>query len=74
MSGLVFGPFNGFIIGATTAFVSNIFLGQGPWTLYQMMAWGIIGVLSGFLGLKNKKPSKLSFSIILFLFKLISDI
>ena len=68
MSGLVFGPFNGFIIGATTAFVSNIFLGQGPWTLYQMMAWGIIGVLSGFLGLKNKKPSKLSFSIILFLF------
>jgi energy-coupling factor transport system substrate-specific component len=26
-----------------TPIVSNFFLGHGPWTIYQMLAWGLIG-------------------------------
>ncbi|MFD2617983.1 ECF transporter S component [Terrilactibacillus laevilacticus] len=50
VSSVVFGPESGFIIGTLSAFVSNLFLGQGPWTIWQMYAWGLIGVLAGFLG------------------------
>ena len=40
LTGFVFGTAAGFVTGATTAFVSNLFLGQGPWTIWQMLAWG----------------------------------
>ena len=33
----------GFMVGATTALVSNFFFGQGPWTPWQMLAWGAVG-------------------------------
>lgn len=42
-TGYVFGPVAGFMVGATTALLSNMFLGQGPWTLFQMLAWGLAG-------------------------------
>ena len=42
-SGYVFGPIAGFMVGAVTALVSNFFLGHGPWTPYQMFAWGMVG-------------------------------
>ena len=48
-SGYVFGPVAGFTVGAITALVSNFFLGQGPWTPYQMVAWGLAGVSAGYL-------------------------
>ncbi len=48
-SGYVFGPIAGFAVGAVTALVSNFFLGQGPWTLYQMIAWGLAGLSAGYL-------------------------
>ncbi|MDY6908197.1 MAG: ECF transporter S component [Chloroflexota bacterium] len=49
-SGYVFGPVAGFVVGAMTALCSNFFLGQGPWTPYQMLAWGLIGVASAYVG------------------------
>jgi energy-coupling factor transport system substrate-specific component len=50
ITGYVFGPLSGFIVGATTALVSNIFFGQGPWTIWQMLAWGLAGFVAGLLG------------------------
>ncbi len=50
VSGFVFGPRAGFMVGATAALVSNLFLGQGPWTPIQMLAWGLAGVSAGLLG------------------------
>lgn len=50
VSGWVLGPAAGFTVGATTALVSNVFLGQGPWTVWQMLSWGCIGMVGGFLG------------------------
>jgi energy-coupling factor transport system substrate-specific component len=48
-SALVLGAEAGFLIGATAAFVSNIMLGQGPWTPWQMFAWGMMGFTAGLL-------------------------
>lgn len=39
----------GFVIGALSALVSNFYFGQGPWTPFQMFAWGILGFLAGLL-------------------------
>ena len=49
-SGYVFGPMSGFMVGAVTPIISNIFLGQGPWTAYQIFTWGLTGLLSGVIG------------------------
>lgn len=50
LSGFVFGSVPGFTVGATAALASNIFLGQGPWTPWQMLAWGLAGASGGWLG------------------------
>ena len=39
----------GFLVGALTALLSNFYFGQGPWTAFQMLAWGIIGLTAGLL-------------------------
>ncbi|MDR6551974.1 energy-coupling factor transporter ATPase [Paenibacillus qinlingensis] len=49
ISGIAFGAETGFLVGAVTGFVSNYFFGQGPWTPWQMFAFGIIGFLAGAL-------------------------
>lgn len=49
IAGVAFGGEAGFLVGAVTAFVSNMFFGQGPWTPWQMFAFGIIGFLAGIL-------------------------
>lgn len=47
LCGFALGGRKGFVVGAMSAFVSNIFLGQGPWTVYQMVSWGIAGLGAG---------------------------
>ncbi|OMD49073.1 ECF transporter S component [Paenibacillus borealis] len=49
LSAYVFGAEAGFIIGAVAALVSNIYFGQGPWTPWQMFAWGMAGLTAGWL-------------------------
>lgn len=61
ISAMVFGPKMGFIIGACAAIVSNVFLGQGPWTIWQMFAWGLMGFSAGYIAksvvkFKGSKP------------------
>jgi len=50
ISGFVFGPAIGFLVGSVAAFVSNVFLGHGPWTIWQMLAWGACGASAGIFG------------------------
>lgn len=52
--GMVFGREAGFLCGSFSAFISNFFFGQGPWTPFQMIAWGVIGWLSGVLNDRNR--------------------
>lgn len=49
ISGYVFGSRAGFMVGSTAALVSNFFLGQGPWTPWQMFAWGLAGTSAGLI-------------------------
>jgi energy-coupling factor transport system substrate-specific component len=49
-SGVALGPRRGFAVGALAAIASNFFLGQGPHTPWQMLAWGGCGVLAGVFG------------------------
>lgn len=47
ISGIAFGGEIGFLVGSVSAFVSNFFFGQGPWTPWQMFAMGLSGFLAG---------------------------
>ena len=62
IAGVCFGGETGFLVGAVSGFVSNFFFGQGPWTPWQMFAFGIIGFLAGILlkkGLLGKTRASL---------------
>ena len=39
----------GFLCGSLSVLISNIFFGQGPWTPFQMLGFGLIGLFAGYL-------------------------
>jgi prenyltransferase beta subunit len=43
-AGYALGAAPGFAVGAVTAIASNVFLSQGPWTVWQMAGWGVVGI------------------------------
>lgn len=43
------GKETGFVVGALSAVVSNFYFGQGPWTPFQMFAWGVLGFIAGLI-------------------------
>lgn len=45
----------GFLTGALSALISNFYFGQGPWTPFQMLSWGLLGLLAGFLARPLKR-------------------
>ena len=47
ISGIGLGAVPGFLVGALSMLVSDIFFGQGPWTPWQMFTMGLIGFLAG---------------------------
>lgn len=49
ITALYLGGETGFLVGALTALLSNFYFGQGPWTAFQMLAWGLIGLFAGLL-------------------------
>ncbi len=62
LTGMYFGAGSGFATGALAALISNIYFMQGPWTPFQMLAWGSIGLISGIL----RRPLR-RFPILLFI-------
>ena len=59
ISGMALGAESGFLVGAIGALGSNFFYGQGPYTPWQMMAYGMAGFIAGFAyekGLLKRKP------------------
>lgn len=47
--GVTLGAKSGFLVGCISMLVSNIFFGQGPWTPWQMLSYGLIGFFAGIL-------------------------
>jgi len=66
IAGYAIGAAPGFAVGATTALASNIFFGQGPWTPWQMAAWGLVGVAGGVLGrlMRGREPRRLPLALV----------
>src|SRR3954465_2743068 len=51
IAGYALGGAPGFAVGALTGLVSNFWLGQGPWTPWQMAGWGMTGLLGAALAI-----------------------
>jgi Prenyltransferase and squalene oxidase repeat len=60
-AGYALGAVPGFAVGAVTAVVSNVFLSQGPWTPWQMVGWGAVGLGGALLAraLRGREPGRL---------------
>lgn len=55
IAGIALGAQAGFLVGAVSAFASNFLFGQGPWTPWQMLAYGTCGLLAGLLYFRKDK-------------------
>lgn len=68
IAGAAFGKESGFLTGSLTALISNMFFGQGPWVVYQVVLWGLIGYFSGVFNknglIDNNKYFRFSFALI----------
>lgn len=62
ITAMAFGPQAGFMTGSLSMIISNMIFGQGPWTPWQMFAYGMAGFITGFLAkakiMDEKKPIK----------------
>lgn len=63
IAGVYLGGEAGFLCGAFSALISNFYFGQGPWTPFQMLAWGMIGF---FAGVFSKFFNKSRFALIIY--------
>lgn len=67
----------GFLIGSLSALISDFYFGQGPWTPFQMLAWGLIGLFAGMLSgaLKKSRVALLIYGVLAgFAFSFIMDV
>ncbi|MDR0499952.1 MAG: ECF transporter S component [Coriobacteriales bacterium] len=49
IAGVALGAESGFMVGALSAFLGNFIFGHGPWTPFQMLAFGSVGYFAGLL-------------------------
>jgi len=62
--GYALGPLAGFTVGSLGMLTSNIVLGQGPYTPWQMAAWGLVGLAGAGLGaVSGRRLGRLGFAI-----------
>ena len=54
ITGIMLGKQAGFLSGVMTAFISDMFFGMGPWTLWQMIGFGLIGLISAIIFNKGR--------------------
>lgn len=50
IAGIMIGPLGALLLALLTTFLSNMILGMGVWTIWQIVSWGIIGLISGLVG------------------------
>jgi energy-coupling factor transport system substrate-specific component len=63
-AGYALGPAPGFAVGALTGLVSNFWFGQGPWTPWQMVGWGLCGVMGAGLALGARNASRFTLAAV----------
>ncbi|WP_430785484.1 ECF transporter S component [Virgibacillus flavescens] len=55
--GIFLGPIAAITLSVLTTFLTNMILGMGIWTIWQIIAWALIGLTSGLIGKYRKKHS-----------------
>jgi energy-coupling factor transport system substrate-specific component len=75
-AGAALGARAGFGVGALAALASNFFLGQGPWTPWQMLAWGGCGVVGAVAGpfVRRRIPFAVLCFVLGFAFSCLMDV
>ncbi len=53
LAGISLGARSGFLVGSVAMLASNVLFGQGPWTPWQMLAFGLDGAVFGLLADKG---------------------
>ncbi|MEI3610817.1 ECF transporter S component [Pseudogracilibacillus sp. SO30301A] len=53
--GILLGPVSALLLSLIVTFLSNMLLGMGIWTVWQIVTWGLIGIICGLLGKVFKK-------------------
>ncbi len=56
IAGIACGPRTGFVVGSVAMLASNLMFGQGPWTPWQMLAYGLVGLMFGLLAQRGVVP------------------
>ncbi|HZU61186.1 MAG TPA: prenyltransferase/squalene oxidase repeat-containing protein [Solirubrobacteraceae bacterium] len=79
IAGYALGPGPGFAVGAIAGLTSNFFFGQGPWTPWQMAAWGMTGLIgAGLAGLTGRRIGRWTLAavcgIVGFAFTVVQDV
>lgn len=64
ISGIQFGPLFGFMVGAISPFVANMMFTQGPWTPFQMLTTGLIGLIAGSKWIRKSENNRLIMSLL----------
>ena len=55
LTGTCLGPEAGFMVGALSRLLCNFFDGQGPWTPWQTLTWGLLGICFGVIYSRGKR-------------------
>lgn len=50
LASFVLGPIHGLLLAILSTLTTNLVLGHGLWSFGQMIAWGLIAVMSGLIG------------------------
>src|SRR5512133_3642101 len=75
-AGAALGARAGFATGALAPLASNFFLGQGPWTPWQMLGWGACGLAGSALAplLRHRVPLAAACFVLGFAFSALMDV
>ena len=64
ITGVTLGGAPAFVVGAVAALASNFFFGQGYWTPWQMLAWGLVGLGGAALGrITRRRPGRVALAV-----------
>jgi energy-coupling factor transport system substrate-specific component len=73
IAGLYLGKEAGFAVGSMSAVISNFYFGQGAWTPFQMLSWGLIGFIAGLFS-KPCGQSRIFRWIFLFIYSILAGL
>jgi energy-coupling factor transport system substrate-specific component len=64
ITGYAVGAAPGFAVGALAAAISNLWLGQGPWTPWEMAGWGLVGLAgAGLATITRRRLGRLGLAV-----------